>query len=102
MSFAKMMGCLYAALGLFVVPIFLFGGIIASTTGKQASPFAGIGMLVVGILAPFIYGIMGFILGALMALLYNLMAKWIGGVQFEIEPAVASRNPPAPVASQSL
>jgi len=102
MSFAKMMGCLYAALGLLVVPMFLFAGIIASTTGKQASPFAGIGMLVLGILAPFIYGIIGFILGALMALLYNVVAKWIGGIQFQIEPAVVSIAPPPPVAPQGV
>jgi len=90
MSFAKMMGCLYAALGLLVVPVFLFAGIIASTTGKQANPFAGVGMLVVGILALFIYGIMGFILGALMALMYNMLAKWIGGIQFEIQPGTVT------------
>lgn len=104
MSFAKIMGCLYGAMGLLVVPIFLFAGILASTTGKQAGPFAGIGMLALGILAPFLYGIMGFILGALMALLYNLMARWIGGIQFEIEPAAVnmSGTPPLPSAPRDM
>jgi hypothetical protein len=94
LSSAKMMGCLHAALGLLVVPLFLFVGIVASTTGKPPAPFAGIGALILGILAPFLYGMMGFIFGALMALLYNVMAKWIGGIQFEIEPAAMSTSGP--------
>nr|MBA3273122.1 DUF3566 domain-containing protein [Chthoniobacterales bacterium] len=32
-----------------------------------------------------IYGIMGFVLGALSAALYNVIAKWIGGIEVEVE-----------------
>jgi hypothetical protein len=34
---------------------------------------------------PIIYAIMGFIMGVIGAWLYNLIAKWVGGVQIELE-----------------
>jgi len=37
------------------------------------------------ILLPFIYAIMGFIFTALGCLIYNIIAKWIGGIEVEID-----------------
>ncbi len=34
---------------------------------------------------PFLYSFMGFIFGLLGAYIYNLVAKWVGGIEFEIE-----------------
>jgi hypothetical protein len=39
-----------------------------------------------GIVAPFLYGAMGFVFGALGAWIYNLTAKWLGGIEIQLEP----------------
>jgi hypothetical protein len=35
---------------------------------------------------PVFYGVFGFIFGALGAFLYNFMAKWLGGMEIQIQP----------------
>ena len=50
----------------------------------QAAAVAGI-MFGMGILMPVIYGVMGFILGVIGAAVYNLVARWIGGIELEVE-----------------
>jgi hypothetical protein len=45
------------------------------------------------LLHPFIYGAMGFITGAIGALIYNLIARWIGGIEIELQPARAAVAP---------
>ena len=42
-------------------------------------------MLGFGIFMPVLYGVMGFIFGVLMAVVYNLVARWIGGIEVEVE-----------------
>ena len=38
-----------------------------------------------GILMPVIYGVFGFVGGIIMAVIYNLIARWIGGIEVEVE-----------------
>ena len=54
-------------------------GTEASSTAPAAA-VAGI-MFGMGILMPVIYGVMGFIGAAV----YNLVARWIGGIELEVE-----------------
>ena len=42
----------------------------------------GVGFAVV---APLMYAVMGFVSGVIGALLYNLVAKWVGGIEVEVE-----------------
>jgi hypothetical protein len=42
-------------------------------------------MFGMGILMPVIYGVMGFIGGVIGAAVYNLVARWIGGIEVEVE-----------------
>ena len=42
-------------------------------------------MFGMGILMPVIYGVMGFILGVIGAAVYNFVARWIGGIELEVE-----------------
>ncbi len=90
----KMLGVLYACLGLIFLPIFMLAaaagafaqhaqGTEASSTAPAAA-VAGI-MFGMGILMPVIYGVMGFILGVIGAAVYNLVARWIGGIELEVE-----------------
>jgi hypothetical protein len=94
MSVAKIMGVLYACMGLLFAPFFLLVGLLGSMAGQQNSPFAGIVGVVVAILLPFFYGAIGFIGGAIGALLYNLFSKWVGG--FEVEVELRPTTPVAP------
>jgi hypothetical protein len=34
---------------------------------------------------PIFYGAMGFILGVIGAFIYNLIARWVGGIEVEVE-----------------
>lgn len=85
MSAAKIIGLLYGCLGLLALPFFLVIGLVGSAAGQQNFPFAGVAGIVLGILAPLLYGFMGFVMGAIGALLYNAFAKWVGGFEVEVE-----------------
>jgi|SRR5580704_1691433 hypothetical protein len=95
LSVAKIMGLIYGCLGLIAIPFFLLIGLAGSLAGKQQSPFAGMIGLVLALLAPILYGVMGFIMGAIGAALYNLFAKWIGGIEVQVQ----SDTPPLPATS---
>jgi hypothetical protein len=95
LSVAKIMGLIYGCLGLIAIPFFLLIGLAGSLAGKQQSPFAGMIGLVLALLAPILYGVMWFIMGAIGAALYNLFAKWIGGIEVQVQ----SDTPPLPATS---
>lgn len=90
-SVAKILGVVYASMGLIFVPFFLLMGLIGAFAGPRDNPSAAMigsaGLAVVALLLPVFYGIFGFIVGAIGALLYNLFAKWIGGIELNLEPA---------------
>ena len=52
------------------------------------------------LIVPFVYAAIGWVMGALAALVYNLVARFIGGLQLDLEqrePQPAARwSPPAP------
>lgn len=69
--------------------------------GMFGAVFGGIFM----IFLPFIYAIMGAVMFAISALLYNLIAKYVGGIEVEIDgqekkkveqPTVTPPNPNPP------
>jgi len=81
----KITGILYFVLGLFLVPVFLFIGFIGShaAQGHAVLPaFFGVGF---AIMAPVFYGVMGFVAGVVGAALYNLAARFVGGIEIEVE-----------------
>jgi hypothetical protein len=55
MSVAKIMGVLYACMGLLFALFFLLFGLLGSMAEQQNSPFAGIVGVVVAIFLPFFY-----------------------------------------------
>jgi hypothetical protein len=101
LSVAKILGLLYGCMGLIIAPLFLLMGLMGSALGQQNSPLAGIFGVGFGIgiavLAPVLYGAMGFIMGAIGALLYNLLAKWVGGLELEMEVRPQTRAAPYPI-----
>jgi hypothetical protein len=85
LSLAKIMGAVYAILGLLFMPFFLLMGAMVPTQ-NGSNPFGVVGGLFMGLFAPVFYGVFGFIFGALGAFLYNLMAKWLGGIEVQVQP----------------
>lgn len=70
---AKVFAVLYFVLSLPLV------GFMAISFSFAPGPKPGFGFL---ILFPFIYLIFGFIFTALGAWVYNLVAKWVGGIEY--------------------
>ncbi len=93
LSVAKIVGGVYAGVGLLVAAIlasvFLIAALIGSAATEEfaAAGLAGgvFGALVILIFAPLFYGVLGFIVGIVGAFVYNLMAGWIGGIEVEVE-----------------
>ena len=87
----RMLGALYGAMGLIFVPFFgilaLIGALVPSAANAKDFPgaiVAGIGFAMM-ILFPLLYAVMGFIIGVVSAAIYNLCAKWLGGIEVEVE-----------------
>lgn len=81
---SKVVGALYGLLGLIFVPFFLLGAAMA--------PEAGFGMGL-AILVPIIYAVLGFIFTALACAIYNFVARFVGGIEVEMEsPALGSHG----------
>ena len=91
----------------FVVPIALMALFVAPSQGSSAG--AGVvGILTVGVVAILGYGLLGWIFTALAAAVYNLAAKWVGGIEVQVEsvappPPLPAWGPPsqAPPGAQS-
>jgi len=89
LSLARMLGGLYAAIGLIIGVFFsiasAIGGLAASmaanteeAAGAAIALMFGVGAI---IFVPLMYGAMGFIGGAFAALLFNLLAGVFGGIE---------------------
>jgi len=86
LSFARINGLIGIAGGLFAA---LFTSIISLLMKNQGAETQfrslGIGgMIMLILISPVIYGIIGFIGGAVGAWLYNIFAKLVGGVEVEL------------------
>ena len=94
MSVAKISALCYGAMGLIFIPFFLLFGAIAGMAGKEAGgpgqAFGAVFGLGMAVMMPVIYAVMGFIMGALGAFVYNLISKWVGGIEVELEPMNAA------------
>jgi hypothetical protein len=92
LSVAKIMGAMYASMGLLFGCIFALIGLFAvplSGNARQAFPgvFFGIGAVIVG---PIFYGCIGLVVGAVGGWLYNVFADLLGGVRVDLQPPGSS------------
>ena len=92
LSLGKVMGAIYGGFGLLFGVIFSFVAVIGTAFGTAFEGASGAEALlgaVFGIGAviflPLFYGLMGFLGGLLMAALYNLAARFVGGLELELE-----------------
>ncbi len=74
------LGMLYGILSLLIVPFLVLSFAFTARTGGAFPAIFGI---VFAVMAPILYGVLGFIGGLLAAALYNLIAKWTGGLVIE-------------------
>jgi hypothetical protein len=87
LSCAKVMGMLYALMGLIFGACISLFSFIGSAFAPKELP-GGFGILFgVGaiIVLPIFYGILGFITSLIGAALYNLVASWVGGVEMDVQ-----------------
>jgi hypothetical protein len=73
---AKVVALLYFVISL---PFVLFVGLMFSRSPAPMPPMMGVGMMVA---FPFLYLIFGFIFTIIGAWVYNLVAQWVGGIEF--------------------
>jgi len=66
---------------------------LATPANQSVGGFGAVGVLVIGLLAAIVYGIIGWMFTALACLLYNFAAGMIGGIEIQLEAV----QPPTPV-----
>ena len=98
-SAGKVMGALYLVLGFLIGTLygffFLMATLFGSTLAASDPAFndlAGLGIgggiagsLAMAVCIPVFYGVLGFIAGVIMAFVYNLVARFTGGLELEVE-----------------
>jgi hypothetical protein len=97
-KFGLVVGIFYGLFSLILVPFMLFGiilGGLASMTGAHgdadsggSAAAGGIGIvfgLVMCVVLPIVYAVLGGLVGMLMAAIYNLVARWTGGIEVDVE-----------------
>jgi hypothetical protein len=95
LSMGKMMGAVYAAMGLIFgafVSLISVVGAVAVNQQQGGGAFAplvfGVGSVV---FLPIFYGIIGFVGGIIGAAIYNLVAGVVGGVELDLQPSSTAR-----------
>ena len=103
-SAAKIYAVVLAGIGIIVGIIYglffiIFGAAMMAGSGHNSGA-AGASTLVIGlvmmIVIPIFYGVLGFILGAIGALIYNTAAGIIGGLELELDNADTGYSAPPP------
>lgn len=79
---AKVVGVLYALMGLLLLPFFLAAAAFAPSQTGFGTGFA-LGL-------PIIYGVAGFIFTAIACAIYNFVAGFVGGIEVELESGPAT------------
>lgn len=82
MQLGKVAAVIYGAVSLLIMPIILIGTVISPKAG-QPQP-KGI-MCAFIFLMPLLYAGLSFLCGIIIAFLYNFTARWIGGIEVDVE-----------------
>ncbi len=79
---------------IFVVPIALIGLLVAPSQGQSAGA-AVVGIVTLGVVAILGYGLLGWVFTALAVALYNVAARWVGGIEVQVETVAPPPGMPA-------
>jgi hypothetical protein len=106
MSLGKLMGITYGCLALVFMPFFLIAGGMAMLgahgTDNASAMGGGIGIVVMALIFPVIYAVMGFVGGIIAAFIYNLASNWVGGIEIELAPQQPVPAVPVPGGSPTI
>jgi hypothetical protein len=89
-KFGLVVGILYGLISLIFIPFFLIAAAASflaphtNSTMPAGVPVA-LGMVLVCVMLPIFYAVIGGLFGLLGAWLYNVVASWVGGIEFEVE-----------------
>jgi hypothetical protein len=81
------------------VPIAILAIVFGGASGSANAMGGVVALLVFGFVAALFYAVIGWIFTALACAVYNLAARWIGGIELEIEPVAPPPSLPAWTAS---
>jgi hypothetical protein len=88
-SVALVYGALLAAFGLLFALLFLgFGSAMMGIMGRSEGNAMFGGGIIMLIILPIVYGVLGIVIGAIFAVVYNLIAPLVGGIKVYISDAV--------------
>jgi len=80
-----MLAIIYGILGLVFIPFFLMMTAVSSRLPENQR----VGMMALGagfaVFMPIFYAVLGFVGGVISSFIYNVSAKWVGGMEFDIE-----------------
>jgi len=79
---SKVIGMVYF---LFTLVVCLPMCIIIASKMVMSGSTEQLSIIVLLVFAPIAYGVAAFLMGALACLVYNLVAKWVGGIEIEVE-----------------
>lgn len=106
LSCAKIFAVIQGAIGIFIGFLFLLFALVGAAFMPAQDRLGMVGMIVVAVLMPVAYGVMGFVMGAIWAAVYNLTAQSIGGLELQLdsvpEPAYVPPPPPPSYAPPSV
>jgi len=80
---------LYGAISLIIVPFFILASVFGGS-GSKSLP------IILIVLFPVLYAVMGFIGGIIAAAIYNLIARWTGGIELTLE------DPPQKIGAEAM
>ena len=88
-SVAKVLGTMYAAMGLIFGTFFACIALVSSSFAQrnsEAGPFGALFGVAAIVALPVFYGVAGVVFGALSAWLYNVFAGIVGGIEVQLVP----------------
>ena len=97
LSSAKIFAVVQAAIGILVGFLFLIFGIFGAAIAPSKSQYGMVFIVVMSVLMPVIYGVLGFVMGAVWAFVYNLTAQAIGGLELQLDAVPTGSFAPPPV-----
>ena len=83
LQLGKISAVIYGFLSILILPFIIFSIVVSKKTG--------FGMFLI-VLIPICYVFMGFIMAIITAGIYNVAAKWVGGIEVELEDSTAVGN----------
>jgi len=96
LSAAKVFAVVQGAIGIVIGFIFLMFALVGAAFMPAQQRLGMVGMIVIAVLMPVAYGVMGFVMGTIWAAVYNLTAQAIGGLELQLDAVSAATYAPPP------